>query len=55
MKKIHKMAAGEFRKLPRSEQKRRNQLRRLKTAPPSIRFDDKRRKARDRIVDLDED
>lgn len=49
MKKIEKLAAKEFRKLPKEEQKRRNQLRRLRTAPPSVRFEDKRRKhGRDR-------
>ena len=55
MKKIEKLAAREFRKLSKKEQRRRNQLRRLRTAPPSIRFEDKRRKMRSRIADMSED
>ena len=52
MNKIEKMAAREFRKLSKKEQSRRNKLRRLPVAPPSIRFEDKRRKMRSRKADM---
>ena len=55
MKKIEKLAAREFRKLSKKEQRRRNKLRRLHTAPPSIRFEEKRRKKLSRIADMSED
>ena len=43
-RKLEKMALQEFKKLSRKEQRRLNNLRRLPTAPPSVRFEDKRRK-----------
>ncbi len=48
MKKIEKMALREFKKLSKKEQRRLNKLRRLPTAPPSVRFENKRRKKADR-------
>lgn len=48
MKKIEKMALREFKKLSKKEQRRLNKLRRLPTAPPSVRFESKRRKKADR-------
>ena len=38
------MALQELKKLPRKEQQRLNKQRRLPTAPPSVQFEDKRRK-----------
>ena len=38
------MALQELKKLPRKEQQRLNKLKRLPTAPPSVQFEDKRRK-----------
>ena len=43
-KKLEKMALQELRKRPRKEQQRLNKLKRLPTAPPSVQFEDKRRK-----------
>ena len=43
-KKLEKMALQELKKLPRKEQQRLNKLKRLPTAPPSVQFEDKRRK-----------
>ena len=43
-RKLEKMALQEFKKLSRKEQQRLNKLRRIPTAPPSVQFEDKRRK-----------
>ena len=43
-RKLEKMALQELKKLPRKEQQRLNKLKRLPTAPPSVQFEDKRRK-----------
>ena len=42
-RKLEKMALQELKKLPRKEQQL-NKLKRLPTAPPSVQFEDKRRK-----------
>ena len=43
-RKLEKMALQELKKLPRKEQQQLNKLKRLSTAPPSVQFEDKRRK-----------
>ena len=43
-RKLEMMALQELKKLPRKEQQRLNKLKRLSTAPPSVQFEDKRRK-----------
>ena len=43
-RKLEKMALQELKKLPGKEQQRLNKLKRLSTAPPSVQFEDKRRK-----------